>query len=486
MPDVGTISELRLDCAPREPPYPIVRHDYVRFARWVAVLVAVDVVGTALIAVGVFRVYASPLNYSDGQLWAGLAAFMVGWTVATWALNLYGRKTLLAEVRALSANGLVACALSFGIVLLLGFSLKFIGNVSRVWLLTWAMGASVWIGAARTLWAFYLRRSLGRGKCLDRALVLAGSTWDARDLSDDIARESGGEIAVVSAMAIPGTPDSVTIGWIAESVRAGMVDRVIITKFEDAIDQSRALLGRLMQVAVDVTFIPDIAELRAPVLRVGQIGMLPAIDLACRPLSAIQMLLKRAEDLLLGCLIMLLATPLLMVIAIAIKLDSSGPVLFGQLREGYHNKVFKVWKFRTMHHQTRDERAVQQTVRRDPRVTRVGRLLRRLSLDELPQFINVIRGDMSIVGPRPHALGMTSVGLPMTQVLEEYAARHRLKPGITGWAQINGCRGEVDSHDKLRRRVSLDCHYIDHWSLSLDVWIILRTLTLLLFDRDAY
>jgi polysaccharide biosynthesis protein PslA len=484
--DVGTTADLRLDILPREPVSPVVQHDYVRLTQWVAVLMAVDIIGIASIAAVVFRAYASRLNYDDSQLWAGLAAFLVGWIMAAWTQNLYGRKGLLTGVRVLSANGLVACALTFGIVLLLGFSLKFIGNVSRVWLLTWAICSFVWIGGVRILWAYCLRRSLSRGKCLDRVLVLAGSGWPASHLSDDIERESRGQIAVVSAMAIPGTPGGVSIDWIDEAVRAGKVDRIIITKFEDAIEQSRALLARLMQVAVDVTFIPDIAKLRAPVLRVDQIGMLPAIDLACRPLSAIQAMSKRAEDLLLGCFIMLLATPLFVVIALAIKLDSSGPVLFGQLREGYHNRVFKVWKFRTMYHEARDERAVQQTSRHDRRVTRVGRLLRRLSLDELPQLINVIQGDMSIVGPRPHALGMTSVGLPMTQVLEEYAARHRLKPGITGWAQVNGCRGEVDSHEKLRRRVSLDCFYIDHWSLSLDFWIILRTLALLLIDRDAY
>jgi exopolysaccharide biosynthesis polyprenyl glycosylphosphotransferase len=235
-----------------------------------------------------------------------------------------------------------------------------------------------------------------------------------------------------------------------------------------------------------VTVIPDLAALQVPVLSVDRIGMLPAINLASRPLTAIDVMLKRAEDMFLSCLILLLAAPMFVLIALAIKLDSSGPVLFGQAREGYHNKVFKVWKFRTMYHEVRDERAVQQTSRHDRRVTRVGYLLRRLSLDELPQVINVIRGEMSIVGPRPHALGMTSVGLPMTQVLEGYAARLRLKPGITGWAQVNGCRGEVNSHEKLRRRVSLDCYYIDHWSLSLDLWIIARTLVLLLFDSDAY
>jgi polysaccharide biosynthesis protein PslA len=464
----------------------VIRQDYVPLIQWTAVLVTADIIGIAVVAILVFRFYAKPLNYHEGQLWAGLTSFLVGWIVASWTQNLYMRRTLLSGARVHSMNGLVACALTFGIVLLIGFALKFIGDVSRIWLLGWAMGSFVWAGSVRLVWTYCLRRSLHRGKCLDRALVLAGSIRQARHLSDDIERESRGQIAVVAAMAIPGMPDGAPIDWIDEAVREGMVDRIIISKFEGAIDQSKVLLARLMRVAVDVTFIPDLAEFQTPVLSVDRIGMLPAIDLASRPLTALQAGLKRAEDLVLSCLIMLLIAPILAVVALAIKLDSPGPVLFAQLREGYHNKVFKVWKFRTMYHGACDERAVQQTSRDDRRVTRVGRLLRRLSLDELPQIVNVMRGEMSIVGPRPHALGMTSVGLPMTQVLEEYASRHRLKPGITGWAQINGCRGEVDSHEKLRRRVSLDCYYIDHWSLSLDLWIILRTVALLLFDSDAY
>ncbi len=445
-----------------------------------------DIIGVASIAILVFYLYAIPLNYNDGQLWAGLVSFLVGWIIASYTLNLYGRRTLLSGARVHSSNGLVACALTFGIVLLLGFALKFIGSVSRVWLLTWASGVFVWIGGLRSLWAYSLRRSLYRGKCLDRAFVLAGSSQYARRLSDEIERESRGQIAVVSAMAIPDTPGGAPIELVDKAVREGMIDRVIIAKFEEAVEPSRALLTRLTRLAVDVTLIPDLSELQAPALSVERIGVLPAIGLASRPLTAVQVALKRAEDLLLSCLIMLLAAPVFIVIALAIKLDSAGPVLFGQWREGYHNKVIKVWKFRTMYHETRDEGALQQTSRHDHRVTSVGRFLRRLSLDELPQLINVIRGEMSFVGPRPHALGMTSVGLPMTQVLEEYVARHRLKPGITGWAQVNGCRGEIDSHEKLRRRVSLDCYYIDHWSLSLDLWILLRTAALLLFDSDAY
>jgi len=445
-----------------------------------------DIIGVASIAVLVFRLYASPLNYDVAQLSGGLTSFLVGWIVATYALNVYSRKTVLSGARMHSSNGLTACALTFGIVLLLAFVLNFIGTVSRVWLLTWALGAFVWIGTLRALWASSLRRSLHRGKCLDRALVLAGSGRYARWLGDEIERESRGQIAVVSAMPIPGTPGGAPIDWVDQAVRDGVIDCVIIGKFDEAVEPLRALLRRLKRLAVDVTLIPDLAELPASVLSVERIGVLPAIGIASRPLTAVQVALKRAEDLILSGLILLLALPVFVVVAVAIKLDSAGPILFGQWREGYHNKVFKVWKFRTMYHAARDEGASQQTARRDRRVTRVGRLLRRLSLDELPQLINVIRGEMSFIGPRPHALGMTSVGLPMTQVLEEYAARHRLKPGITGWAQVNGCRGEIDSHEKLRRRVSLDCYYIDHWSLSLDFQILLRTVARLLFDADAY
>jgi len=148
--------------------------------------------------------------------------------------------------------------------------------------------------------------------------------------------------------------------------------------------------------------------------------------------------------------------------------------------------MFRVWKFRTMYHDGAGGGPLLQTRRNDKRVTRVGRLLRRTSLDELPQLFNVIRGEMSIVGPRPHAQTMTTAGQPLHALLQSYSSRHRIKPGITGWAQVNGCRGEVHTEAKLRERVALDCHYIENWSVALDAWIILRTVGLVLFDRGAY
>jgi len=180
----------------------------------------------------------------------------------------------------------------------------------------------------------------------------------------------------------------------------------------------------------------------------------------------------------------------MLLIALAIKFDSRGPVFFRQTRLGFHDKAFKVLKFRTMRADASQGAetgpVLRQTSRDDDRVTRLGRILRRTSLDELPQLFNVISGEMSIVGPRPHAKTMTTAGLPLHAVLDVYASRHRIKPGITGWAQVNGCRGEVTTEAKLRQRVTLDCYYIENWSVALDAWIIFRTIGLALFDKDAY
>ena len=485
--DLAILDDLDFRVRQSEPLIPaVVRYAHVSLSGWVAAIAAGDVLGAICIAVIVFHLYAAPHNYGHAQLWAGICGFSLAWTVAASTQALYSKTTLLAGLRDHILRGIVSCAVTFGIVLLLGFALRLIGEVSRVWLLTWAIGVFGWVAGVRLVWSRYLHWLLSQGRCLDRALVLAGSPGLARMAGDDVQRESRGHIGIVSAAGIPGTDHGPSIDWVERVVKDGVIDRVIVARFEDAVAQSQVLLERLARFAVDVTLIPNLSGLRAPVLNVDRIGMLPAIGLAARPLSAIAAALKRAEDLVLGSVILVAIAPLLLIVAIAIKLDSAGPVLFAQQRQGFHGRTFKLWKFRTMYHETCDEGAVRQTSRDDHRVTTVGRFLRRFSIDEMPQFINVLRGDMSIVGPRPHALGMTSAGLPMTEVLKGYSARHRVKPGITGWAQVNGCRGEIDSHDKLRRRVSLDCFYIDHWSLWFDFWIIVRTGALLLVDSDAY
>ena len=475
---------MRRDALPHELPVP--EHTKIKTHEILFGFILADIVLAFGSAFAIFHSYAQPLGYDQRQLWIGLAGFALAWPFSAYMQHLYGRLALLIGFRQLLLRTVATCALAFGIILLLGFGLNILGSVSRVWLLTWAVTVFAWTGFTRLVWRGYLHHQLRQGSCFERVVVLAGSPQAARRLTERVERESDGHLRVAAAAALPATFDAAALDWIEDVVRNGVVDRVVIGHFSDAMAQTNALLARLTRLAIDVTLLPDLEGLQAPLLHVDRIGMLPAIELDFRPLTPVQTYLKRAEDLLLAGALTIFLLPVLLLIALAIKLDSSGSVLFSQERAGFNGRTFKVWKFRTMYAHDRDDHAVRQTSRGDSRVTRVGRFLRRTSLDELPQLFNVLTGDMSIVGPRPHALGMKTVGLLLHEAIEEYTARHRLKPGITGWAQVNGSRGEIDTLEKLQRRVALDCHYIENWSLGFDLWIIARTATLVLFDPNAY
>ncbi|HYC64798.1 MAG TPA: undecaprenyl-phosphate glucose phosphotransferase [Reyranellaceae bacterium] len=235
-------------------------------------------------------------------------------------------------------------------------------------------------------------------------------------------------------------------------------------------------LNRLSEVPADVRLCPDEFGLRLGRFQVSHLGGLTFLNVIDRPLRDWKWIAKTVEDRVLGALILLLISPLLALVAVLIKLDSPGPVFFRQKRYGFNNELIEVLKFRTMYVDQTDSNAEQLTRRDDPRITRIGRFLRRTSIDELPQFINVLRGEMSIVGPRPHALRAKAGTLLYQEAVKYYDARHRMKPGITGWAQVNGWRGETDTVEQIRKRVEHDLYYIEHWSIALDLRIIVRTI----------
>jgi Undecaprenyl-phosphate glucose phosphotransferase len=458
----------------------------IRLHGWMAALMCADVVGAVVLSLIIFNIYAEPLNYARTQLWAGLGGFVVAWGLAAHSQGLYERTTTLSGRRILLLKAIATCAISFGLLMLLAFGLKFIGSVSRLWLLASGASTCLWVMVVRLAFRQRLETMLRSGYCLDRALILCGAMPIGNRARDTIERESRGQIRVTVIAPIPGLQGAPALGFIESAIRSGSIDRVFVAGFDGHADETNLLLSRLAQLAVDVTLLPNFQGVRAPSLRAARIGMLPAVDVACRPLTHVQSFMKRAEDLVLGSIILLLAGPVMLLIALGIKLDSRGPVFYRQTRLGFHDKAFRVWKFRTMRPNADSGPVLRQTSRDDDRVTRLGRILRRTSLDELPQLFNVISGEMSIVGPRPHAETMTTAGLPLHAVLDVYASRHRIKPGITGWAQVNGCRGEVTTEAKLRERVTLDCYYIENWSIAIDAWIIFRTIGLALFDKDAY
>src|SRR5690606_9537044 len=194
---------------------------------------------------------------------------------------------------------------------------------------------------------------------------------------------------------------------------------------------------------------------------------------------------KRIEDIVIGTVALIVFAPLMLITALLIKLDSPGPVFFRQSRHGFNNETIRVWKFRSMYAHLTDHTAAQQVQKGDTRVTRIGRFIRKPSIDELPQLFNVLAGEMSLVGPRPHAIGMKTGQSESARLVAEYAHRHRIKPGMTGWAAIKGSRGPLHSAAEVRRRVQLDVDYIERQSLWLDLWIMLVTVPVLLGDRSA-
>jgi len=277
-----------------------------------------------------------------------------------------------------------------------------------------------------------------------------------------------------------------TVDDLLKDARERRIDVVIVALPLAAEWRLSEIMNKLRLLPVDVRLPMDNFGFRAKDCPVSHVGGLSFLDVVDKPLRDWRLIAKDAEDRVLSAAILMLIAPLLAIIALLIKLDSPGPVLFRQKRYGFNNQLIEVFKFRTMYDHARDQDAEQLTRRNDPRVTPIGAFLRRTSLDELPQFINVLRGEMSIVGPRPHATAAKAGGLLYQEAVKTYDARHRVKPGITGWAQINGWRGETQTTTQIAKRVEHDLYYIENWSLLLDLTIILRTIPGMLRSRYAY
>ena len=214
------------------------------------------------------------------------------------------------------------------------------------------------------------------------------------------------------------------------------------------------------------------------------IGNVPMIDLSDKPISEWGTVTKTVFDKVVATLALIALAPIMLLVALAVRLESKGPILFRQKRYGFNNELIEVLKFRSMYTDRCDAAAAKLVTRDDPRVTRVGRFIRKTSLDELPQLFNVLSGRLSLVGPRPHAVQAAAAGRLYPDVVDGYFSRHKVKPGITGWAQINGWRGETDTQEKIQKRVEFDLHYIENWSLWFDVQILARTPASLLANRD--
>lgn len=245
----------------------------------------------------------------------------------------------------------------------------------------------------------------------------------------------------------------------------------------------RTSLNALRHSFANIRLVPDLFSIKLMNHGISEALGIPMLNLSASPLTGATRLFKEIEDRVLGLFILVLITPLMLIIAVAVKVTSPGPVYFKQKRNGWNGNVIKVYKFRTMYVQQEDDGLVSQATKNDPRITPLGAFLRRTSLDELPQFINVLQGRMSIVGPRPHAVAHNEY---YKEQVPRYMLRHKVKPGITGWAQVHGLRGETETLEKMQKRIEYDLYYIEHISIWLDLQIIAMTIIKGFSGRNAY
>ena len=344
---------------------------------------------------------------------------------------------------------------------------------SRAWILLWALSGWLGLMAARILAWQAIRQLRARDRLVTQAVVI-GSGAAAERCAKRLHQDSHGDVRVIGVF----EPSRTGFREVAQLRDQHRIDEIVV-----ALPCSELVeLASPFAVGPHVVDVKVGLDLAAASAGAGYPPFL-VVPVRQRPLAGVPAIVKRIFDICVSVLLLLFALPMMGLIAVLVKLDSPGPVLFKQQRFGLNKRPFELYKFRSMRCEAGADPIVPQARRNDPRVTRVGRFLRRASLDELPQLINVLKGDMSLVGPRPHASRHDE---KFAVLIDNYLARHRVMPGITGWAQVHGLRGETDTLEKMEQRVEYDLYYIEHWSLLLDLRILARTLGVVLAQRNAY
>ncbi len=375
------------------------------------------------------------------------------------------------------------------------FITKFADAFSRLWLATWYLTAMVALALLRGIVSRCIRRWNNQGR-LQRNAVIVGGGERGSELIEALMSSDTTDIRISglfddrtdarSPEIVAGIPKLGNIDELVEFARRVRVDLLIVTFPVFAESRLLEVLKKLWVLPVDIRLSAHTNRLRFRPRAYSYIGNVPFLDVFDKPLADWGYILKRLEDQVISAIALVFALPVMLVVAIAIKIDSRGPVLFKQKRYGFNNELIEVYKFRSMYTDQSDARADKLVTKDDPRVTRVGRFIRKTSLDELPQFFNALKGELSLVGPRPHAVMAKAADKLYTDVVDGYFARHRVRPGITGWAQINGWRGETDTAEKIQRRVEHDLYYIENWSIFFDLYILAMTPISLLNSENAY
>ena len=465
---------------------PIVLAGFVRVAEFALIV---------LVGLLIFAVY---LPTGEALIWRYLSATFVIAALSTLAFqtaDIYQVHAFRGHekqyMRLASAWSVV-----FLIVIGASFFAKAADMFSRVWLGAFYVSGLVTLIASRKLLFQLVRKWTHEGRLTRRTAIVGGGDLGVRVI-EELRRQKDTGVKIIglfddrdddrTGTECAGERKLGSVDDLVEFGRRTRIDLVIFSLPISAEDRILQMLKKLWVLPLDIRLAAHNNKLQFRPRCYSYIGNVPVIDMFDRPIADWDVVMKWLFDKIIGGIALVLALPILAVIAIAIKLDSRGPVLFKQKRFGFNNDLIEIYKFRSMRADVADADANQLVTRDDPRVTRIGRIIRKTSLDELPQLFNVVfKGNLSLAGPRPHAVNAKAEARLYNDAVDGYFARHRVKPGITGWAQINGWRGETDTEEKIRRRVEHDLYYIENWSVLLDLYIVACTPFALFKTENAY
>jgi Undecaprenyl-phosphate glucose phosphotransferase len=409
----------------------------------------------------------------------------------SWAYTVNGLSNLVRQ----SSRLLLGMGAAFAVLIAIIYIFSLDALIPRQFVMSWFGSCLALMAAARFVTALLIKYWSAAGRLIRKAVIVGGGR-PAEDLIKQLRRSKLANIKVCGVFddrakdrsADPSDRYRVlgTFTEMEEFCRQEEIDLIIVTLPPSAEDRILQLMRQLWVLPIDVRVSAHQSKLRLRPRAYSYIGDIPFLAVFDKPLSDWGWVVKEVEDRVIALIALILLSPVMIAVACAVKFTSKGPILFKQKRHGFNNQLIDVYKFRSMYTDMCDAHAVKQVTKGDPRVTPVGRFIRKSSLDELPQLFNVLKGELSLVGPRPHATGCKAGERLYNDVVDGYYARHRMKPGITGLAQINGWRGETDTEEKLQRRVEYDIQYIDHWSLWMDLYILAMTPVSLLNTKNAY
>jgi Undecaprenyl-phosphate glucose phosphotransferase len=457
---------------------------------------AADLVLLSFIGIALYLGYMAPLTGFHWEYVAAIFGMTITAVICFQASDIYDVQIFRGQLRQMTR---MISSWAFVFLLFIGasFFAKLDGEISRLWLSAFFIFGLAALVAGRLLLRTLVRHWARQGR-LDRRTIVVGSDQNGEKLIEALKVQDDSDIDVLGVFddrndnraleTCAGSPKLGKVDDIVEFARRTRVDLVLFALPISAESRILEMLKKLWVLPVDIRLSAHTNKLRFRPRSYSYLGKIPTLNVFEAPITDWDMVIKWMFDHFVGGIILMLAAPVMALTALAVKLDSPGPVLFRQKRFGFNNERVDVFKFRSLYHDQADPLASKVVTKNDSRVTRVGRFIRKTSLDELPQLFNVVfKSNLSLVGPRPHAVQGKLQSRLFDEAVDGYFARHRVKPGITGWAQINGWRGEIDSEEKIQKRVEFDLYYIENWSALFDLYILLKTpLALMTKSENAY